>query len=165
MRRREVDWDEAVLANQEIGQWVRHTDTKAALLAAGLGVIAAAVITQADQIAETFVTPTGWTIAVTLLLIGTLGAFAGVLRYVSATVRPHVDSAADFNRFAWPSLARDRSSKRSGHYESSAEEAWGQAIALAIIASVKYDAFATASKWFVAFLTSAIALVVIAFVA
>ena len=164
MLRRDSEWAAAVVAVQETGAWVRHTDTKAGVLAAGLGVIAAAVITQAADIADAF-TSTCWSgPTLTVLLAALIAASVIVLRLVALTIRPHVVTANRSNRFAWPSLAGMATATRSSEYASCADEAWAQAIELAAIAEAKYLAFSKAAGWFCVFLALAVFLVIAAYV-
>lgn len=165
MSRRDDEWDEAKLAIQETGAWVRHTDTKAALLVAASGAVVAAVLTQADEIAKMYTSGVAASAIGSFLIGATLLSLTMTVRHLFAVIRPRVDSANALNRFAWPNLARMTDAARSDHYKSSIVEGWAQARQLAALAADKYDAFGSASSWFAAFLVASIAVVIAAFVA
>ena len=164
MSRREMEWTEAAIAMQEAGIWVRHTDTKATVLAAGGGVIAAAVLSQADDVAGVYRGAAWASAAMSGLLAAVIVTFVGTLRQIAVTILPRIESTNPLNRFAWPNLAALPNHDRSPSYPTSAHEAWGQAAELARLAALKYRAFTSSCRWFAWFIGAAVLVVVAAFV-
>lgn len=145
-------WDDAKLAVQEIGQWIRNADTKVTILAAALGVLISSLASKGDLVAAVFMKDTGCIKLVVgvVLLAWLLTAVMTVLRIYSALQPRTHSSSVGLNRFAWPVLAKLEVAPRDLSQDALAGEAWTQAYDLAKIAAAKYSDFKFALRWFIA---------------
>ncbi|PZE86603.1 hypothetical protein EDF31_101616 [Curtobacterium sp. PhB142] len=140
----------AKLAVSETGAWIKNADTKATILAAGLG--ATATVT-ASRAAPTWALIAGSNqvlsiaavIAVSVFVVGAVGTVWCAVR----TLIPRTNVSGGRNPFAWPSVASSFVVDDSEFQKASAKQAWNQVHALALIAKAKYEAFALALRWFI----------------
>lgn len=131
----------AIEALEQVANWVRFSDTKATVLTAGFGVVLTALVSN-------------WETVTTAIALGGIGAcvlvgitiasfIAGLLTlfWLILAITPRsTGSDPRLNRFAWPSLARTTPAEIAQHAKtvSIAEDAWRQAIGLAVIAERKF---------------------------
>ncbi|OKH66340.1 hypothetical protein EB73_20240 [Mycobacterium sp. SWH-M3] len=127
----------------EMAGWVRFADTKATILAAGLGV----VITMLTNSTEAVVKALDASCLARLIVGGfaaaTVISFLWTLFWIIRAIAPR--SALPYNklnRFAWPSLVGATADQLVEHAERNSIEAdaWQQVLDLAGIAKRKFDA-------------------------
>jgi len=126
-----------------MADWVRFADTKATILAAGLGV----VVTMLTNSTSTVVKAMGATCPSKLVVGGlaavTVLSFLWTLFWVIRAIAPR--NALPYNklnRFAWPSLVGATADQLVAHADQNNVEgdAWQQVVDLAAIAKRKFDA-------------------------
>ncbi len=131
----------AIEALEQVANWVRFSDTKATVLTAGFGVVLTALVSN-------------WKTVTTAITFGGVGAciligiviasfIAGLLTlyWLILAIAPRsTGSDPGLNRFAWPSLARTTPAEIAQHAKTVpvAEDAWWQAVRLAVIAERKF---------------------------
>lgn len=139
----------AAVALDHVAQWVRFADTKATILAAGLGVVLSVLAASADGTASTIDGGGLGAVLVLVLVALTAGALVMTLVYVVRAIRPQTTEPDSMNRFAWPSLASTTVKDLQQHVATDPEpEAWRQVHALAGVARSKYAACNAAVTWF-----------------
>lgn len=133
----------SLTAINEMANWVRFADTKATILAAGLGV----VVTMLTNNTGTVVKAMGMTCPAKLVVGGlaaaTVSSFLWTLFWVIRAIAPR--SALPYNRlnrFAWPSLVGATADQLLAHAQENNVEidAWQQVVDLAAVAKRKFDA-------------------------
>lgn len=141
----------SLAALQHIADWVRFADTKATLLAAGLGV----VVTMLTGGASTVVKAMGATCTSRLVVGGlaavTILSFLWTLIWVIRAITPRkTQRSTTLNRFAWPSLVGITADELADHAteKSLEKDAWQQVVNLAAIAEDKFNACAKATYGF-----------------
>jgi hypothetical protein len=135
--------DGSAQALDQVANWVRFADTKATVLAAGLGVAITMLANNSSTILKAM--QQTW---ISGLIVGGLGAialmaFLWTLFWLIRAIGPQRKVGyIQPNRFSWPSLARatmaDLKKHRSG--SSVSEDAWQQIIDLAKLADRKFTA-------------------------
>lgn len=149
----------------EMAGWVRFADTKATILAAGLGVSATIVLSGAARISAAMrLSWLGLAIVGTLAL-GSLVCLIVTLYWIVRAISPRSDVAhPSVNRFAWPSLTNATADQLIAHARAVPleDDAWQQVIDLAKIADLKFRACRAAVKAFAALLVLGVACVVTA---
>lgn len=141
------NWDDARLAIQEIGGWIKNADAKVTILGAGVGVLFGATASRLQIIVEAYRVAGAFSAVFLLLAILLAVSFLGVGGSVYWALRPRT-SHVPRNRFAWPALANVAPEELDFDSESVAGEAWLQARDLANIAKRKYGAFGVGLKFF-----------------
>jgi len=125
--------------------WVRFADTKATILAAGLGVAVTMLANSAKPVVQALKSTTSCTTTNVLLslCIITIGAFLWTLFWIIRAIAPRSEVPyTGLNRFAWPSLVNATADELASHTAQTAvtDDAWQQAIDLAKIAKRKFTA-------------------------
>lgn len=124
-----------------MANWVRFADTKATILAAGLGVVVTLLTNSTGTVLKAMNTTCGAKMIVGGLAAVTVVSFLWTLFWVVNAITPrNTVSSGGLNRFAWPSLIGVSADKLLAHVESSEVEvdAWRQVIDLASIADSKF---------------------------
>lgn len=139
-------WEEAKLAVQEFGGWVKNADAKITALAAVVGVSASLLGTRSGDVARVLRFGSGPGHDLTVLTVGFLVLFFGTtIVFIGLALFPR--TAPSDNRFAWPSVAvRFNVPRPDPAY--GLDEAWAQAHQLARIARAKYRYFKLALLMF-----------------
>lgn len=139
------DWEDAKVAMQESGSWIKNADTKVTVLAAVLGVSLTVLAGRFDRIVGAL-REQGGCLSIFLIvgLAGVVVASITTLIFVAAALRPRTAKVSEGNRFSWPSMARRPFAPTAFPVASRASEAWEQAFALATIAEAKYRSFVRA---------------------
>ncbi|SFB38885.1 hypothetical protein SAMN05192575_109176 [Nocardioides alpinus] len=160
--------DGAMNALSEIAQWVRFADTKAGLLAAGLGVILAGTVAQAATIVDA-VASGGALGALTAVLFALWSASALTLVwFLMSAIGPRTStSGPTINRFAWPSLPGIPVADLTQHVSGTTRDAdaWRQVVDLSTVAASKYQACGRAVLAFMIVVVVTAAMVALAHVA
>jgi hypothetical protein len=135
--------DGALVAMDQVGQWVRYADTKAGLVAAGFAAVLVLITGQVDDVVTTMKSGRDWmAVCIVLAVLVVAAAVITLWNLIDAIVpRPRGEGPVN-NRFAWPALKEmDRSGLRA-HLAATtvADDAWEQTLALAKIADQKYEA-------------------------
>lgn len=153
----------AKLAVSETGAWIKNADTKATILAAGLGIAASVTAGRAAAIWQLI---TGSNLSLTVAAVLTSAAFiigaVGAIWFAARTLIPRTKVSDGRNPFAWPSVASSFQVDDENFGDASAGQAWNQAHALAQIAAAKYCSFAASLKWFILAIAGAGATVALA---
>lgn len=135
--------DGAMNALSEIAQWVRFADTKAGLLAAGLGVVLAGTLGQAATIVDA-IAGGGALGALTAAVFAWWVVFAlALVWFLMTAIGPRTTTTGPtVNRFAWPSLARLSVADLTQHVSKTTRDsdAWRQVVDLSAVAAAKYRA-------------------------
>lgn len=147
----------AKLAVSETGAWIKNADTKATVLAAGLGVTVSVTAGRAAAVWHLVTGPNlalsvASAIAALVFVIGVVGSVWCAVR----TLIPRTNVTGGRNPFAWPSVAGSFAANDEEFGKASAQQAWNQAHALAHIAAAKYRAFAAALTWFIVAIVGAV---------
>ena len=132
----------SVAAIDQIAEWARFGDTKATILAAGLGVVATMFATNASAVLAAMHKPCPTGLIVGGLALITLLAFMWTLFWVVRAIAPRSDIPYEgLNRFAWPSVARATAAQLVEHAQQNDVEvdAWQQAVDLSKIAKQKFE--------------------------
>lgn len=160
--------DGAMNALSEIGQWVRFADTKAGLLAAGLGVALAGTVSQASTVVEA-IADGGGAGALTAALFCLWACFAlALVWFLMSAIGPRTTTTGPtVNRFAWPSLASLTVSDLTDHVAKTPRDsdAWRQVIDLSGVAAAKYRACGRAVVAFMLLVVTTAAMIALAHVA
>lgn len=155
-----LSFERAKLSVVEFGAWIKNADTKATILAAGLGVMSSVVASQAGRIVDLYTHPAAAVVCIAVILSAIfIGGLAGAVICVFRVLSPRTDVTDGPNVFAWPSVAKFGSATASEFSDFSAPKAWAQAFDLAKIAQAKFAAFALALRWFLVTIAAASALV------
>lgn len=131
----------AIEALEQVANWVRFSDTKATVLTAGFGVVLTALVSNWRTV--TTASNLGGVGAGVLIGIVIASFIAGLLTlyWLILAIAPRsTRSDPRLNRFAWPSLARTTAAEIAQHAKTVpvAEDAWRQAVRLAVIAERKF---------------------------
>lgn len=140
----------AKLAVSETGAWIKNADTKATILAAGLGVAISVTAGRAAAVWQLIMGPNTAlsvvsTAAALVFALGVVGSIWCAVR----TLIPRTNVTGGRNPFAWPSVASSFEANDEEFGKASAQQAWNQAHALARIAAAKYRSFEVALTWFI----------------
>lgn len=127
----------------QIANWVRFADTKAAILAAGLGVVLTMLMTNAGAVVSAI--GSGGLEAVLLYVMLTIaaGSFAWTLIWLLIALGPRRSAGRPgLNRFAWPTLADTTVDAliEHGRTTDATRDAWQQTIDLSRVAKSKFSA-------------------------
>ena len=145
-----ADWDDAKVAMQEFGSWIKNADTKITILAAVLGVSLTALAGRAESIVAAVRDHDGRLVGVLIVSLAIVGAAAIVTaHYIIKALRPRVGSVSNNNRFSWPAMAKRSEVPTQFDADTRVAEAWEQAGALAKIAQAKYESFTRALRSFI----------------
>ncbi len=160
--------DGAMNALSEIGQWVRFADTKAGLLAAGLGVVLAGTLGQAATIVAA-IAGGGALGALTAALFAWWVVFAlALVWFLMNAIGPRtITSGSTINRFAWPSLAGLSAADLTEHVSKTNRDsdAWRQVVDLSAVAAAKYRACGRAVLSFMLVIVTTASMIALAHVA
>lgn len=155
--------DGSFQAMDQVSNWVRFADTKATVLTAGLGVVTTIVMTNAKAVLDAIGSRDPASILTAAVLAGlTAFAFLWTLLWLVQALEPKSTSVhPGINRFAWPTLAEASADEIKRHSEKieAGDDAWRQAIDLAVIAKQKFRACKMAVRGFALLVISAVALV------
>lgn len=148
------DWEDARLAIQEFGGWVKNADSKITVLAAVVGVTISVLGAKSSDIASAFTSgPRAALIVLTISALSAVVFLAATGVSVLVALSPRVGrnekhhTCAKANRFSWPDVARGLEVPPDA--ENLRDEAWRQAVVLAGIARAKYRAFKVSVALFV----------------
>jgi hypothetical protein len=158
------DWEQAKLALQETGGWIKNADTKTTILAGAFGVSLSLAIprlvTDGHAIVGLTVGFTAW-VLVCVVLLGTVLAIGKNLHDALIPQTPTGPSSRNY--LAWPDLAvmpyADVPPQLS--QEEIRQQSWEQAITLAQIAKNKYTNFKRALQIFSAYLLLLLGLLIL----
>lgn len=133
----------SIAAVEQMADWVRFADTKATILAAGLGVVVSMFADNATIVVKAI----GATCPAKLVAGGlaavTVLSFLWTLTWVVLAIAPRNTLAyTKLNRFAWPSLVGATAGQLAAHADQNDvdTDAWQQVVDLATIAKRKFDA-------------------------
>ncbi len=136
--------DGSIQAVEQIGNWVRFAETKATILAAGLGVVLTMLVANTTTFVKAL---TGGGCAPALIVGGLAGlailALLWTLFWLIHAIAPHGKvHYGQLNRFAWPSLAGTTIDQLLTHVGQADmdTDAWQQVLDLSAIAKRKFDA-------------------------
>lgn len=121
--------------------WARFGDTKATILAAGLGVVATMFTNSATAVMKAIHGPCPVDLVVGGLALLTVLSFLWTLYWLVRAIAPRSDIPySGLNRFAWPSLVRANADQLVAHVQQTDVEAdaWQQVIDLAVVAQRKF---------------------------
>jgi hypothetical protein len=143
--------DGAFQAMDQMANWVRFADTKAAILTAGLGVVLTMLMSNADIVSEAIKqgSPEGY--AVGILAGLALVAVGYTLFWLVRAISPRSQASNNtINRFAWPTLVKANADQLIQHTQDidARIDAWQQVIDLSVLANRKFDACGRAVKGF-----------------
>ncbi|MHC5557931.1 Pycsar system effector family protein [Kocuria sp. U4B] len=142
-------WEDAKLAIQETGNWVKNADTKTTILAAALGVLLTAIASRSADIHSSFTTSTGsYLVLLAVSLVGFALAAVIAVGCIYRALTPRTPPGSLENRFSWPSMAARDLPPVGMPGDSIAREAWEQAHTLAKIAQQKYRWFRWALRFY-----------------
>lgn len=135
-------WEDAKVAIQETGNWIKNADTKTTILAAALGVLFASVASQSTGIYTTLTTTEGAYLTLVILsLAAFLLAIIITVICIFQSLSPRTPPGSPTNRFSWPSMAARDLPPKAMPSASIRQEAWEQAHTLAKISAQKYKYF------------------------
>jgi hypothetical protein len=124
----------------EFGEWIRNADTKAALLAALLGLALTGLMGQGDALRQTLHGHSFWTLVALVLLVASCGT--GILSAAAliGMQMPRLPVPSGGSRFAFPSIARGPVTALLTELDDDqvTAEIWSQAHVLARIAMAKF---------------------------
>lgn len=140
----------AIVAIEQAGEWVRFADTKATILAAGVGVVLAVVATSAADVGSAIKAGGAGAWLVAVLGTATIAMLVLTIGSIARAIRPRIAiEYAHVNRFAWPSVAAHTEQELADRATSEPHaDAWEQVHALSIIARSKFAACTSAITWF-----------------
>jgi hypothetical protein len=133
----------SIQAIEQIGNWVRFADTKATILAAGLGVVLTMLVTNATTFIKALTKGCEPAFIVGGLAGVTILALLWTLFWLIRAIAPHGKVPySELNRFAWPSLAGTTIDQLLTHVSQADmdTDAWQQVLDLSRIAKRKFDA-------------------------
>lgn len=149
-------WEDAKLAIQETGNWVKNADTKTTILAAALGVLLTAIASRSTDIHTGFTTSTGsYLVLLAVSLVAFTLASVVTVGCIYRALTPRTQPGSLENRFSWPSMAARDLPPVGMPSDSIAREAWEQAHTLAKIAQQKYRWFRWALSFYIGSFISA----------
>ena len=126
---------------EQIANWVRFSDTKATILAAGFGVVLTALAANS----KTVIGVVGRGDAVGIIVAVAIGValFSGLLTlyWLIRAIAPYSGTSdPTLNRFSWPTVAGSSVAKLTAHAQSTSlsDDAWAQSILLAELARRKF---------------------------
>lgn len=137
-RSKDQDWEAAQLALQQVGEWVRQADTKTTILTAAIGVLVAALTTQAEPVAKALrAYPDCGHLALLVVLAASL-----TISLVASSISlvPRFGGPSPTNQFSWPWHAQQERPVTRFVTEPTAD-AWAQVHGLSKLARTKYRAF------------------------
>jgi hypothetical protein len=130
-------------AIDHMAAWVRFADTKATVLAAGLGVVVTMLASSTSTVVKALGGGCGGKMTVGGLALITALAFLWTLFWLVRAIAPRNRLPYNgLNRFAWPSLVGATAEQLVAHAAASDVEvdAWQQVVDLAGVAREKFDA-------------------------
>ncbi|MEU4468919.1 hypothetical protein AB0G20_35405 [Streptomyces sp. NPDC024017] len=138
------EWEpgtDVTLAINQVSAWIVSADTKAGLLAAGLGVMVAGLLTRAGDL-RSMAPPHTFREFLTLVLIHLVViSLSASGWFIVRTLAPRAVSSTP-TRYGWPTLARRAHAPQpSAEPGRAREEAWQHAVDLAAVAERKFAAF------------------------
>ncbi|WP_406816524.1 hypothetical protein [Mycobacterium sp. M23085] len=137
----------------QMASWVRFADTKATILAAGLGVVATMLASNVKTVVKAISEGCLATLLVGGLSVATVLAFLWTLGWLTWAIVPRSRVRYNhLNRFAWPSLVGATVQELLAHTArvDVQTDAWQQVLDLSQVASRKYSACAKAVYGFAA---------------
>ena len=144
MKRHEVpepSWEDAKVAIQEFGGWIKNADTKATILAAAVGILVVALLSRVSKVGEVLRVDPPWRCGIIIVSATLILSMVLLGLFLYLALKPRRSNTAAFSRFSWPSVAAMPSAPANLARGAAAEEAWIQAHILARIAELKY-------RWF-----------------
>jgi hypothetical protein len=146
----------------QVANWVRFADTKATILAAGVGVVITILMTNSKTIATAIKhgCPDAY-------IVGSLAALAAItlgytVFWLVCAIGPQSTVAYNsLNRFAWPTMLKTTTDELTDHADrvDARADAWQQVIDLSILANRKFAACGRAVKGFAALVVLGVACV------
>ena len=157
-----ADWEDAKVAMQESGSWIKNADTKVTILAAVLGVSLTILAGQSSRIVGALQRQDVHVVfPLAFALAGVVVTSIGTLFFVGECLRPRTVKVSEDNRFAWPSMAGRSSAPLSFPSASRVAEAWEQAFALSKIVEAKYRSFRWALRMFLGLIFFIVAVLIL----
>lgn len=131
----------SLAAIDQMAGWARFGDTKATILAAGLGVVATMFTNSAPAVLKALHAPCPVDLLVGAFALLTVLSFMCTLLWVVRAIAPRSNIAyPGLNRFAWPSVIRVTADQLVKHAQENdvEKDAWQQVVDLAVIAQRKF---------------------------
>lgn len=131
----------SIAAIDQMAGWARFGDTKATILAAGLGVAATMFNSSAPAVFKAMTKPCPADLLVGGFALLTVLSFMWTLFWVVRAIAPRSDIPYQrLNRFAWPSVAEATAEQLVRHAQQNGveEDAWQQVLDLAKVAKRKF---------------------------
>lgn len=156
-------WEDAKLALQEFGSWIKNADTKVTVLAAALGVTISLVGAKSETLVLAYrasgsTCPSALWCVLLLFLISVLFT----AHYIYKALNPRMETSSEFSRFSWTSMAALAEAPKSFPSSGSDAEAWAQAHVLSRIAREKYKSLRAALICFASVMVTGAVLVALA---
>ncbi len=155
----------AIEALEQVANWVRFSDTKATVLTAGFGVVLTALVSNWKTATTAIALGGVGSCALIVIVIASLIAGLLTLYWLILAIAPRsTGTDTGLNRFAWPSLARATPAEIEQRAKTVpvTEDAWRQAVRLAVIAERKFRFTGLAIWSFAAFVVLGFASVTLA---
>lgn len=155
----------SLAAVDQMSNWVRFADTKATILAAGLGAVITILTSSATTVVKALDAACPVRLVVGGLAAATVLAFFWTLFWVVRAIAPRKALPYEtLNRFAWPSLIGATAEQLVAHANQRGIEAdaWQQVVDLAAIANSKFDACRWALYGFGVMIAAAVLTILIA---
>lgn len=145
----------------QIANWVRFADTKAAVLTAALGVVLTAFLSNGHRLVVIIKGAGLWACVVGAVTAFAILAFGYTLTWLLRSLTPRRTVQSGINRFAWPTLHETPAAKLMDHVEEvdARIDAWRQVLDLSVIAHEKFHACDRALRGFATFAVSVVVLV------
>jgi hypothetical protein len=136
-----MEWEDAKVAMQEFGNWIKNADTKVAILGASFGVLIASSVSSTDKVIAACEGSSSCCVASILVLLAfyVVSVLATGFR-IGQALLPRTRSTGSFSRFSWIAI-NNTVGDLSLSPEDVRKEAWTQCRDLAQIADRKYSAF------------------------
>lgn len=131
----------SIAAIDHMAGWARFGDTKATILAAGVGVVATMFTNSAPAVLKALDAPCPVGLLVGAFASLTVLSFMWTLFWVVRAIAPRSDIAyPGLNRFAWPSVIGATADQLVRHAQENdvEKDAWQQVVDLAVIAQRKF---------------------------
>ena len=131
----------SIAAIDQMAGWARFGDTKATILAAGVGVVATMFTNSAPAVLRALDAPCPVGLLVGVFASLAVLSFMWTLFWVVRAIAPRSDIAYQgINRFAWPSVINTTADQLVQHARENdvEKDAWQQVVDLAVIAQRKF---------------------------
>jgi hypothetical protein len=156
--------DGGLQALDHAANWVRFADTKATIFMAALGVVTTLLVSNGATVVAAATTSEAVAIALTTAAAAAGALFLVTLYWLVNAIIPRSGTDGSLNRFSWPSLVHADFETLNDHtaVTSARDDALRQALTLARVAEVKFDACRRAGLAFAGFIIVAVGMLVAA---